>query len=63
MKCPFSFDIIVVHRTALLYSAYNIITITKRTVAWVGPVQPECIVPLRMSNFRNFKHEFLLNGK
>ena len=23
MKCPFSFDIIVVHRTALLYPAYN----------------------------------------
>ena len=26
-------------------------TITKRAVAWVGSVQPECIVPLR--NFRN----------
>ena len=26
-------------------------TITKRVVAWVGSVQPECIVPLR--NFRN----------
>ena len=38
-------------------------TITKRAVAWVGSVQPECTVPLSTWNFRNFKPEFLLNGK
>ena len=38
-------------------------TITKRAVAWVGSVQPECTVPLGTWNFRNFKPEFLLNGK
>ena len=38
-------------------------TITKRAVAWVGAVQPECTVPLGTWNFRNFKPEFLLNGK
>ena len=39
-------------------------TITKRAVAWVGSVQPECpaegTVPL---STWNFKPEFLLNGK
>ena len=38
-------------------------TITKRAVAWVGSVQPECTVPLSTRNFRNLKPEFLLNGK
>ena len=38
-------------------------TITKRAVAWVGSEQPECTVPLNTWNFRNFKTEFLLNGK
>ena len=38
-------------------------TITKRAVAWVGSVQPECTVPLSTWSFRNFKPEFLLNGK
>ena len=38
-------------------------TITKRAVSWVGYVQPECTVPLGTWNFRNFKSEFLLNGK
>ena len=38
-------------------------TITKRAEAWVGSVQPECTVPLGTWNFRNFKPEFLLNGK
>ena len=40
-------------------------TITKRAVAvaWVGSEQPECTVPLGAWNFRNFKTEFLLNGK
>ena len=37
--------------------------ITKRTVAWFGSVQPECIIPLGTWNFRNFKPEFLLNRK
>ena len=38
-------------------------TITKRAVAWVGSVQPECTVPLSTRSFRNFKPGFLLNGK
>ena len=39
-------------------------TITKCAVAWVGSVQRICTVPLGTSgNFRNFKPEFLLNGK
>ena len=38
-------------------------TITKRAVAWVGSVQPECTVSLSTWSFRNFKTEFLLNGK
>ena len=38
-------------------------TITKRAVAWVGSVEPDCTVPLNTENFRNFKPEFLLNGK
>ena len=38
-------------------------TITKRAEAWVGSVQPEFTVPLGTWNFRNFKPEFLLNGK
>ena len=38
-------------------------TITKRAVAWVGSVEPECTVPLKTENFRNFKPKFLLNGK
>ena len=38
-------------------------TITKRAVAWVGTVQPECTVPLSTRSFRNFKPGFLLNGK
>ena len=38
-------------------------TIPKRAVAWVGSWQPECTVPLSTWSFRNFKPEFLLNGK
>ena len=38
-------------------------TITKRAVDWVGSVQPECTVPLGTWNFRNFKPQYLLNGK
>ena len=38
-------------------------TITKCTVAWVWSVQPKCTISLSMWNFRNFKLEFLLNGK
>ena len=38
-------------------------TITKCAVAWVGSEQPECTVPLNTWNFRDFKTEFLLNGK
>ena len=38
-------------------------TKTKRAVAWVGSVQPECTVPLSTWILRNFKPEFLLNGK
>ena len=37
--------------------------ITKSAVAWVGSVQPEYTVPLGAWNVRNFKPEFLLNGK
>ena len=38
--------------------------ITKRVVAWVGSVQPECTVLLgKRNNFRNLKPEFLFNGK
>ena len=37
--------------------------ITKSAVAWVGSVQPEYTVPLGAWNFRNFKPEFLWNGK
>ena len=37
--------------------------ITKRVVAWVGSVQPECTVLLGKRNFRNLKQEFLLSGK
>ena len=33
-------------------------TITKRMVAWVGSVQPECTIPLGTWNFRNFKPDF-----
>ena len=38
-------------------------TITKCAVAWVWSVQPKCTISLSMWNFRNFKLEFLLNGK
>ena len=38
-------------------------TITKRAVAWVGYVKSEYTVPWGTWNFRNFKPEFLLNGK
>ena len=38
-------------------------TMTKRTVAWVKSVQPECAVPLGTWNFQNFKPEFLSNEK
>ena len=51
-KCQFPLDKIVVPSTALLYPAYR--TITKRAVAWVGFVQPECTVPLGTCYFRNF---------
>ena len=56
------------HSTKLLspVSLFRILltrTITKRAVAWVGSEQPECTVPLNTWNFRNFKTEFLLNGK
>ena len=35
--------------------------ITKRAVAWVGSVQPECTISLGTWNFRNFELEFSLN--
>ena len=51
----------------LLFCILLTATITKRAVAWVGSVQPECpaegTVPLSTWNFQNFKPEFLLNGK
>ena len=53
-KCPYPFDKIVAPRAALLQ-------ITKRAVAWVGSVQPDCTVPLGTWNFRNFKPDFFLN--
>ena len=62
LKCPFSFDKIVVPSTALLYPAYKR-TITTGAVAWVGSMQPECTITLGTWNFRNFKPKFLLNGK
>ena len=37
--------------------------ITKRVVAWVRSVQPECTVLLGKRNLRNLKQEFLFNGK
>ena len=37
--------------------------ITKRVVAWIGSMQPECTVPLGKWNFQNFKPGFLLNEK
>ena len=39
------------------------ITITKLAVALVWSVRLECTVPLGTGIFRNFKQEFLLNGK
>ena len=56
------------HLTKLLFPVplFRILltrTITKRAMAWVGSVQPECTAPLGTWNFRNFKPEFLLNGK
>ena len=41
----------------------SFVSITKRAVAWVGSLQPECTVPLGTWNLRNFKSEFLLKGK
>ena len=39
-------------------------TITKRGVAWIGFLQPElCTVSLGTWNIRNFKPQFLVNGK
>ena len=35
MKCPFSFDIIVVRRTVLLYPAYNYNNQTTGGLGWV----------------------------
>ena len=37
--------------------------ISKRAVAWVGSVQPECTLQLGTWNFRNFKPELFFNGK
>ena len=48
---------------ALLFYVLLTSIITKSAVAWVGSVQPEYTVPLGAWNFRNFKPEFLLNGK
>ena len=61
-NCPFPFDKIVVPAVPL-FCILLTRTITKRAVAWVGFVQPECAVPLGMWNFRNFKPEFLLKVK
>ena len=36
---------------------------TKREVAWVGSVQPECTIPLGTGIFRNFKPDFSLIRK
>ena len=38
-------------------------TITKRAVAWVGSLQPECTVPMSTWNFRNFKPEYFVEWK
>ena len=63
-KCPFPFDKIVSPQYRSFVSCILLTrTITKCAVAWVGSVQPECTIPLGTWNFRNFKLEFLLNGK
>ena len=43
----------------LLFCILRTRIITKRVVAWVGSVQPECTVLLGKRNFRNLKQEFL----
>ena len=60
-KCPFPLDKIVFPSTALLYPAYKNNNQTRAGL--IGSLQPECTVPLGTWNFRNFKPEFLLNGK
>ena len=47
------------HLTKLL----SPVPLSKRAVAWVGYVKSEYTVPWGTWNFRNFKPEFLLNGK
>ena len=49
--------------SVLLFCILLTRTITKHAVAWVRSVQSEYTVPLGTWNFRNFKPEFLLNGK
>ena len=49
--------------SVLLFCILLTRTITKHAVAWVRSVQSEFTVPLGTWNFRNFKPEFLLNGK
>ena len=47
--------------TAPLFCILLTRTTTKRAVAWVGSVQPECNVSLGTWNVRKFEPEFLLN--
>ena len=57
LKLPFPFDIIiVVPAPTHLYPSYK--HLPKHTLAWVRSVQLECIVPLGVWNFQNFKQEF-----
>ena len=60
-KCPFPFDKLL--SPVPLFWILLTRTINKLAVVWVGCVQPECTVRLGTWNFRNFKLEFLLNGK
>ena len=62
-KCSFPSDKIVVHSASLFYPAYKNNNQTRSGL--VGSVQRpnQCTVPLGTWKFRNFKPEFLLNGK
>ena len=60
-KFPFPFDKIVVAVSLFCIPPSSIIT--KRAVAWIGSIQPECSVPIIMQKIQNLKPEFLLNGK
>ena len=56
-ECPFPFDKIVVPNTAVLYPAHKN---NNQTRGGLGRV---CATRMGTRNFRNFKSEFLLNGK